>query len=122
MCIDDYREYNYALYLDKPELIYSICGDFFTLNTIKAVHSVELSPVPLTLELLLLCNVTIQVSNDIVKLIFNGVSVELNLVTGLCQVFDCNDIMNDTIYKSIKHLHQLQNIIYKHTGIRLLMK
>lgn len=123
MEINEYRVFNSVMYKDDVVTIMDMVDDGYYLSNKVTCKVGDLSPVPLSKQ-----NVRedeycfFNKSSGLLHIIVDNVELMVDSSNGVCLVEHKEDKTKGVTYKGIFYLHQLQNLIHKHTGIKIFLQ
>ena len=116
--IDEFKPFNSVVYNGKAVTIVSKNDNRYYLS-----NKEELSPIPLLKENIRQNPSTFfHLSSGLLHILVDNVDLTVDTHNGVCIVENKVDKTKGRTYKDIVFLHQLQNLICEHTGIKFFLQ
>lgn len=121
--MNEYQAFNSVIYEGDVVTIIDMDDDGYYLSNKVTCKVRDLSPVPLSKQ-----NVReheycfFNKSSGLLHIIVDNVELTIDTSNGVCMVENKVDKTKGGTYKDIFYLHQLQNLIYEHTGIKFFLQ
>lgn len=121
--IDEFKPFNSVVYNGKAVTIVSKNDNRYYLSNKKTCNKEELSPIPLLKENIRQNPSTFfHLSSGLLHILVDNVDLTVDTHNGVCIVENKVDKTKGRTYKDIVFLHQLQNLICEHTGIKFFLQ
>lgn len=121
--INDYQPFNSVIHNGKVVTIVNIDDNGYYLSNTITCNREKLSPIPLVKENISQnASTFFHLSSGLLHILVDNVDFTVDTHNGVCIVENKVDKTKGRTYKDIVFLHQLQNLICEHTGIKFFLQ